>query len=189
MKERVGRLDEVIKERRKLNHHDLEKYANYILESKDIESGRKVEYSYFVSEKEMRKYKEFSVLLSNSNSDEEFGDVEYMIKNFDPTKIKNKSDAAELLIYSAKHFSTLELKEKKGFLSYLRSAEYLDIDTESIDEINNLISKIAHQIKNDMDYETVWMFMYGMSEKDIAASLEVSISNVNRRIGRILNIN
>lgn len=181
---RSSRLSKIIKESKVLTSRQLEKYADYILESGDIESGRKVEYSYFVTEKEMRKYKEFSAQLEKDN--EEYSGLDYMDAKGILSKNKNIEDAITILNYCVLHFDTMEIKEKKNLVSQLKSVNLLELDSYTSNNLEIFIEELKARASDEIDTDVISMFMHGSTEREIAEMLGLSISTVNRRLGKML---
>lgn len=182
--DRSSRLSDIIKKGKVLTPKQLDRYADYILESSDIESGRKVEYSYFVTEKEMRKYKEFSAQMEKDN--EEYSGLDYMAARDIYSKNKNREDAITILNYCILHFDTMEIKEKKSLVSQLKSINLLDLDSYTSSNLVSFIKELEMKASDETDKEVLSMFMHGSTEREMAEILGLSISTVNRRLGKML---
>ena len=155
----------------------IEEQATYLLNGKDVESGRKQEYSYYRNESDYRS--NYSVGGNTISTD--FGEREDLHETYDPNENLNIIiDNVNSLFYldkmsieEKKRLIKIGLKEKDNELNDL---SYLMME---------LYEYILDTLDDDVDRKVVEFCSKGLTELEIASMIGVSRRSVNKRINRI----
>ena len=180
---RVDRLNDVINERGSLSGTQLAVYTDYLLESKDIESERKIKDSFFLNRK-MNKhaYKEFS----NIYTSKEQPTVDYFIKRNYLHEASVKENTQLRLEECLKDFFYFSLSKRRAILSEILAIDIHGYGSDFLDVVIEFFDSISVNIKDDIDYRIIKLITQGVKSSEIASELGLSIRTVDRRIEKVI---
>lgn len=155
----------------------LEEQATYLLNSKDVESGRKQEYAYYRNESDYRS--NYSVGINTVSTDFEQREDLHEVY-FSESESNITIDNVNELFY----LDNMTVEEKKRLIKIgLREK---DNDKNSLsDTMQDLYEYILDILDDDIDKRVLTLCSNGLTELEIADHIGVSRRSINKRINRI----
>ena len=159
-------------------NYDKDNWGSYLLWSKDIESHRKIENTFFINDKDAIGYAEFYKSITVDFTDQE--------------ALENRIQNNNTIAYTTEYIDTLfkngdiSVPEKRSLLK--NYVQYYDkISDESIkDNVDFVLEEIYLNIKDEKDSYIIEHLINGLSESEMECSLGISQQAINKRISRLL---
>lgn len=156
----------------------IEKQATYLLNSLDVESGRKQEYGYYRDDTD---YKSNYAIGGNTLLTDNLDDFERYMANKSIGKFETTSDLLDIKVMTPDN--------KKRFLKYgIGDMDLKSFSNQFQSKIKILIDNIIDSTKDDIDKEIVINLINGESELSISEKLGISRRSVNKRLNKICNM-
>lgn len=177
--ERVGYLSKIIDDS-KLTEWQLEKFANYLLDAKDIVSHRKIENRFYISEREYRKYKDnLTINFTDCN-----------MSGMEPLLSKNKAydqhDTNKVdRIRNLFNPDTITKKERLRILSKFQLITGTIEDDYVLVTVNEIVDGIFDKSSTGLDLVCLNLTIRGFTQTDISNRLKISKVAVHKRLGRL----
>lgn len=151
----------------------LENQATYLLNSCDVESGRKQEYAYYRDDKD---YKSNYAIGENTIYTDNLEDFERYLASRNNVEIPVNADRLDIEKMTPEH--------KKRFLKYgVNNLDGLSDVFKS--KIKVLIDNIEKEAKDDTDRTIIYGLINGKTELTIARELGISRRSVNKRLNKL----
>lgn len=204
----MGYSDKGMSKRGKFNNIPrlIDGYTGYFLESKDVDSSRKTEYSYFARERDMKRLKSNTVLFTQSIPFESGYTDHAMNYDYEDSVLSPMetyvSDGSNIdgLHRPADEFETIYSRELKNVLSinsldksgYKRVLAYsVDILYHSRDEelkqmVEQIIFNCRMHAQDEDDLEILKSYISGKTMEEISDKLGTNRSTISRRLDRML---
>ena len=177
----------------------MDGYTSYLLESQDVGSSRKIEYPFYISERDERRRKNNHILYHQSDcfDGSEDSDDSGMLSHSE-THIDSKLSFDGLLDYGfedndsqvvkyAISKSKLNSSEYKKVLSLGSEVLFKSKDEELKEMIEQIIFNCAINCQDDTDTKILKRYLTGSTMREISEIVDMSHVSVSKRIDKMLN--
>lgn len=157
----------------------LEKVANYILGSKDIESGTKLKHRFYVSEKRYQQIKKIGrVVVHDDTNIPQFEKYQVETSEDKLGYYKMLFDPQKLMLDDVRKFI------KKGFINY-DNDELFEDTSDDFREACKWLAKKIKKTSTNKDLDLLKEFDGKKTIVDIAKSKHVTHQNISKKITKI----
>ncbi|HFI0463176.1 TPA: hypothetical protein ACGO1T_000520 [Streptococcus suis] len=168
--ERLKYVEDIV-ENENLTEVQIEKFGDYLLTSKDLDSHRKIEDRFYLNDKEFRRYKESNVLLCNTDK-------------LDHIANENNQIITGVGQRFSELFQSYEIKKEKLISNYDKVIA-LNLDEAIRASIEEIVSEVIENVKSGIDLLCLNYLLFGYSQTEIANKLSISRLFIHRIIKRI----
>lgn len=157
----------------------LEKVANYILGSKDIESGTKLKHRFYVSEERYQQIKKIGRVVVHDDTN---------ISQFEKYQVETSEDKLRYykMLFDPQKLMLDDVRKfiKKGFINY-DNDELFEDTSDDFREACKWLSKKIKKTSTNKDLDLLKEFDGKKTIVDIAKSKHVTHQNISKKITKI----